>query len=67
MSKGLKHFNAHFDIHMYHLKVICEVCSISVERALAWRSKGCWFEPHHQQSHCIVSLSKTLYPLYSTG
>ena len=26
---------------------------------------GRWFEPH--QSHCVVSLSKTLYPLLSTG
>ena len=34
-------------------------------RVLESRSRGCRFEPH--QSHCIVSLSKTLYPLLSTG
>ena len=25
---------------------------------------GCWFKP---QRHCVVSLSKTLYPLLSAG
>ena len=25
------------------------------------------FETHHRQSHCVVSLSKTLFPLLSTG
>ena len=34
-------------------------------RVLDRRSRGCWFDPH--QSHSIVSLSKTLYPLLSTG
>ena len=29
------------------------------------RSRGCGFEPH--RSHCIVSLSKTLYYMLSTG
>ena len=29
------------------------------------RLKGCGFEPHPR--HCIVSLSKTLYPLLSSG
>ena len=29
------------------------------------RSRGCWFKLHQRQ--CIVSLSKTLYPLLSTG
>ena len=29
------------------------------------RSKVCVFEPHWR--HCIVSLSKTHYPLFSTG
>ena len=39
----------------------------SVGRALDWGWKGCWFEPHCRQRHCVVSLSKTLYPLLSTG
>ena len=39
----------------------------SVGRALDWGLKGCWFEPHHWWCHCVVSLSKTLYPLLSTG
>ena len=26
---------------------------------------GCWFKSH--QRHCVVSLSKTIYPLLSTG
>ena len=34
-------------------------------RVLDSRSRGCRFEPH--QRHCIVSLSKTCYPLLSTG
>ena len=34
-------------------------------RVLNWRLRGCGFEPN--QRHCIVSLSKTLYPLLSTG
>ena len=34
-------------------------------RVLDSRLRGCWFEPHLR--HCIVSLSKTLYPLLSTG
>ena len=29
------------------------------------RSRGCGLELHHR--HCVVSLSKTLYPLLSTG
>ena len=29
------------------------------------KSSGCGFEPHRR--HCVVSLSKTLYPLLSTG
>ena len=37
----------------------------SVGRALDWGLKGCKFETH--PSHCVVSLSKTLYPLLSTG
>ena len=34
-------------------------------RVLDPRLRGCRFEPH--KSHCIVSLSKTHYPLLSTG
>ena len=34
-------------------------------RVLNFRSKGCWFETNWR--HCIVSLSKALYPLLSTG
>ena len=40
--------------------------SASLGRALDWGSKGCLFEYHHRQSHYVVSLSKTLYPLLST-
>ena len=35
--------------------------------AVAQLVEGCQLEPHHGQSHCVVSLSKTLYPLLSTG
>ena len=42
-------------------------CICSVGRALDWGSKGGWFEPHGKQSHCHVSLRKTLYALLSTG
>ena len=31
--------------------------SCSVGRMLDWGLKGCWFEPHRQRSHCVVSLS----------
>ena len=34
-------------------------------RVLDSRSKGCGFKPHLR--HCVVSLTKTLYPLLSTG
>ena len=34
----------------------------SVGRALVWRSKDCWLEYIHWQSHCAVSLRETLYP-----
>ena len=34
-------------------------------RVLDLRSRGCRFEPHRR--HCVVSLSKTVYPLLSTG
>ena len=39
----------------------------SVGRALDLGLHGCWFEPHGLQSHCVVSLSKTLYLLLITG
>ena len=32
---------------------------------LDFGSKGSWFDTH--RSHCVVSLSKTLYPLLNTG
>ena len=41
--------------------------SVSLGRALDWWSQGCWFEPHLRWSHFVVSLSKTLNPLLSTG
>ena len=37
----------------------------SVGRLFDLGSNGCWFEPHRRRSHCIVSLSKTFYPLLS--
>ena len=40
-------------------------CSNSVGRSLNLGSKGCMFETH--QSHCVVSLRGTLYPLLSTS
>ena len=42
-------------------------CSGSDSIALDWGSKGCWFMLHRRRSHWVVSLSKTLYPLLSTG
>ena len=39
----------------------------SVGRALDCGTKGCWFETQRQQSQSVVSLSKTLYLLLSTG
>ena len=37
-------------------------------RVLDSRSRGCWFEPHWRHCmHWLVSLSRTLYPLLSTG
>ena len=33
-------------------------------RVLDWRLKGHWLETH---LHCIVSLSMTLYPLFSNN
>ena len=43
---------------------LCINCSGSVDKALGLRSKGCLFETHWR--HCVVTLSKTLYPLLST-
>ena len=48
-------------------KVYTRECRGSFVRMLDWESKDCWFETHCQRSHCVVSLSKTLYPLHSTG
>ena len=39
----------------------------SVGRGLDWGLKGCKFETHCKRSHCVLSLSKTLYLLLSTG
>ena len=36
-----------------------------MEECLAQRSSGCGFEPDRR--HCVVSLSKTFYPLLSAG
>ena len=41
--------------------------SDSVDRALAWISKGYKFKTHRRQSHCVVYSSKTLYLLLSNG
>ena len=37
-----------------------------VGRSLDWGLKGRYFETQYQQSHCVVSLSKTLYSLLGT-
>ena len=34
---------------------------------LDWELKGCWFKPICRLNHNVVSLSKRLYPLLSTG
>ena len=39
----------------------------SVGRMLDWELKGCYFKSHCRRSHYVMSLSKTLYPLLSTG
>ena len=39
----------------------------TVGGALNWGLKGYWYKPNSQQSLCVVFLSKTLYPLLSTG
>ena len=41
--------------------------SFILSGAFDWRSMDCWFELHRRWSHCVVSLSKTLYLLFSTG
>ena len=43
------------------------LCSDSVSRVLDWGSKGGKFLSHCQWSHSVVALSKTFYPLLSTG
>ena len=50
---------------LYFLQAHCEECCSSVGRVLYSGWKGPEFEPHHW-GHCIVSMSKTLYPLLST-
>ena len=49
------------------LQNIDEECNGSIGRAINWGSKGCLFETHRRQNHCVVSFSKTLYLLLSTG
>ena len=44
----------------------CLEPSGSVGGVLDCGSKGCWFEPRPQKSHCAVSLNKILYLLLST-
>ena len=39
----------------------------TVGRALDWGLKGCYFKTHSRRSHCVVTLSKTLYLLLSFG
>ena len=39
----------------------------SVLRVFYWGLKGYLFELYHQWSHCVGSLSKTVYLLLSTG
>ena len=43
---------------------------VSRYRGAQWlsdfRSKGCWFKTH-QRHYCVVTFSKTLYPLLSAG
>ena len=51
--------------HFWHASAVPE-CSGSVGRVLDWGSKCCLFQSHHWGSHCVVSLSMTLYPLLST-
>ena len=42
------------------------VAIVIIGRALDWGSKGCWFKSR-QWSNCVVSFSKILYPVLSTG
>ena len=63
------HVMAHF---IKQLLTTGHDCSVPVRgvwwlsgRVLDSRSRGCRFKPHQQL--CVVSLSKTLYPLLSTG
>ena len=54
-------------IEIYSFCTMCyEECSDSDSgRVLDSRSRGCEFEPYRR--HCVVSVSKTLYPLLSAG
>ena len=45
----------------------CFVSTHTVGRALDCESTDCLFEIHHRWSHCVVSLSKTPYPLLRSG
>ena len=60
-------FNLHSSIVLtFSIAAIVHFCGGSVTgRMLDLRLKGHWFETHPR--HCVVSLSKTLYPIGSTG
>ena len=48
-------------------------CILVKDLTLSWQSVrlriwlGCQVDPYRQRSHCVVSMSKTLYLLLSTG
>ena len=55
-----------FDLSLHLCPYILEECSGSVV-VLDLGSQGHMFETHWRHCHSVVSLSKTLYPLLSTG
>ena len=70
-SGKLKHL-----IYIVHLKglllhialvIVSFINESAVGSVLDWGLKCCWFELHQWLSHCVVSLSKTLYLLLSIG
>ena len=76
MSAILNYLNAH-NLPIFQLILMIFVSKFMVHRALSdktylslgllspLRSMSCWFDLHWR--HCLVSLSKTLYPLFSTS
>ena len=46
--------------------LLCGVQWLSLQ-SIKLGSKGCLIKSHRQQSHCVESMSKTLYLLLSTG